>query len=79
MLSLARPFLLAGTRSVIATLWNVDDRSSARLVGEFYGRLRAGESPDAALKAARQSLIRSTVPLYRHPYFWAPYVIFRVS
>ena len=43
-MNLARAFLTAGARSVVASLWDVDDRSTATLMESFYEHLKAGLS-----------------------------------
>jgi len=71
--SLARAFLQAGARTVVASLWNVNDERSAELMSGFYERLAAGETKADALRSARLELRR------RHPDLparvWAPYVL----
>jgi CHAT domain-containing protein len=74
--SLNRAFLAAGSASVMATLWQVDDRASVPLMKHFYGRLSvAGNHRDAAsaLAFAQRALRRS--PQLGHPYYWAAYVV----
>jgi CHAT domain-containing protein len=73
---LNRAFLAAGSASVMATLWQVDDRASVSLMKQFYGRL--SESGDdrnaaAALASAQRALRRSAQ--LGHPYYWAAYVV----
>ncbi len=73
---LNRAFLAAGSASVMATLWQVDDRASLSMMKQFYARLaEAGRRRDfpAALAAAQRSLRRS--PQLGHPYYWAAYVV----
>ena len=73
---LTRAFLSVGSESVMASLWEVDDRSSVQLMQQFYERLeRSGADADrsAALMLAQQQL-RSTKG-YEHPYYWAPFVL----
>lgn len=67
-------FLAAGARNVAAGLWNVNDRSTAALISELYRRLAAGESPAQALRSAKLTLLAH--PVYRRPYYWAPFQIF---
>jgi CHAT domain-containing protein len=55
--SLARPFLEAGARSVIATLWDVDDRLSTALFRRFHQHVAAGVSSARALAEAQRELI----------------------
>ena len=72
--SLARSFLAAGAKEVIATLWNVDDRSTVDMTRAFYEVLHNQSSATNALAQAQRAMIQSPRRLYRHPYFWSPYV-----
>jgi len=74
--ALNRAFLAAGSASVMATLWQVDDRASVSLMKQFYGRLRQPDgngNAAGALAAAQRTLRRS--PQLAHPYYWAAYVV----
>ena len=71
-----RAFLYAGSTAVLATLWEVDDASTLALMKSFYGGLRqaAGtEDKATALALAQRALLASDE--YKHPYFWAPFVL----
>ncbi len=73
---LTRAFLTVGSGAVMATLWEVDDRSSVGFMQQFYHRLKdpgVNEDKAAALKDAQQRL-RATAG-YEHPYYWAPFVL----
>ena len=73
---LNRAFLAAGSASVMATLWQVDDRASVSLMKQFYGHLsESGNDRNAAnaLALAQRALRRS--PQLGHPYYWAAYVV----
>ncbi|MFN7986954.1 MAG: CHAT domain-containing protein [Thermoanaerobaculia bacterium] len=70
---LTRAFLHAGSGAVLASLWEVDDRSTPELMKAFYGRL-ASSNPSAALAAAQRAMLASGSPL-SHPYHWAPFVL----
>ena len=76
-LGLAGVAVRAGVRSAIATLWSVEDASSALLISDFYKQLRDTELTKAqALQRAQVAMIRSEEdPEYRHPYRWAPFVL----
>lgn len=54
LLGLIRALHLAGSRAVIGTAWPVADRSTARLIGDFYRHRSAGLGSDAALAAAQR-------------------------
>ncbi len=76
LFGLMRAFLAAGTASLVATFWTVEDRSTARLMQRFYERLVQGESRGAALRQAQlQFLGDEENPVYHHPYFWAPFFL----
>ncbi len=74
--SLTRAFLLAGSDAVLASLWEVDDRSTVELMSRFYQRLRASGS-DAG-KATALALAQREMRLsgeFNHPFYWAPFVL----
>jgi len=74
LLGLARGFLYAGSRRVVASLWPVDDAATAHLMEAFYRRLlQRGESPAAALRHAQTSV--ASIPKWRAPYYWAGFVV----
>jgi CHAT domain-containing protein len=73
---LTRAFLFTGTPAISVALWKVDDAVEARLSPAFFRRMRAGDSPADALRAAKLDLIRDASPRLRHPFSWAPTVIF---
>lgn len=74
LVGLARGFMYAGATRVMASLWNVRDRSTAELMGHFYRSLLAeGRPPAAALRQAQLLMLRE--PRWRDPYFWAAFVL----
>lgn len=75
LVGFAWAFLEAGAQNVIAGLWEVNDRSTAVLMGRLYAQIAAGRAPAAALRAAKLDLLRSP-GAYRKPYYWAPFQVF---
>jgi len=69
--NLARPFLAAGVPTVIASLWDVDDRASRRLLVEFHRALKQRGSVSASLRAAQLKLLADNDPRLRRPAAWA--------
>lgn len=69
--SLARAFLYAGSESVVATLWQIDDSVSLRFSQRFYENLEANVSKDIAMQQTMVSMIEENRP----PYAWAPYLM----
>jgi CHAT domain-containing protein len=74
IISLARGFFYAGIPSVVMTLWEIEDHSSADLMARFYENLKLGLPNDIALQRAKISYLASAGKLQSHPYFWAGYV-----
>jgi CHAT domain-containing protein len=76
-LGLAGVAVQAGTRSTLASLWHVDDFSTARLMTEFYTTLKQLRTTKAeALRQAQLSLLKNPEDdLHMRPYYWAPFTI----
>lgn len=74
IMNLARAFLTAGAKSVVASLWDVDDRSTATLMEDFYQHLAKGESIASALRSSQLEFIQ-TYGEKASPYLWAFEVI----
>jgi len=72
-LGLAGVALRAGARSALATLWSVSDEASAKLVQRFYAELAGGASRAEALRRAQLELLETRA--YRHPGYWAPFLL----
>jgi CHAT domain-containing protein len=68
--TLSNSFLLAGAKSVVSTLWPVEDTSSLFLMKRFYSRIAAGDSPELALTNAKREMLNS-FGNKAVPYFWA--------
>ncbi len=71
LLGLVRGLLYAGAHSLLLTLWDVHDQSTADFMTLFYERLQNGNSKASALQGAMIEL-RERHP---HPYFWAPFTL----
>ncbi|HEU4765903.1 MAG TPA: CHAT domain-containing protein [Pyrinomonadaceae bacterium] len=74
--SAARPFFVAGVPVVVASLWAVDSDASAQLMIDFHKHRTRGERPvTQALRQAKLDMLRGQDQRYRHPYYWAPFVV----
>ncbi len=89
LVGLTRAFQFAGARSIVATLWNVEDQATAALMAGFYGHLKAGMTKGEALRQAQLDLIRQPIKVesrtlfglwsrsvardVSHPYYWAAF------
>jgi CHAT domain-containing protein len=71
LIGLARGLLQAGAQSLVLSLWDVHDKSTAEFMQTFYRLLQQGHSKPSALQVAMIQ-IRSSYP---HPYQWAPFIL----
>ncbi len=71
---LRNAFLRAGAHGVIASYWDVDDRSTGVLMIEFYRQLAAGLPPAQSLEHAELAVCSQTS--WQHPYYWASFQFF---
>ncbi|WP_019487061.1 CHAT domain-containing protein [Kamptonema formosum] len=79
-LGIAGVAVQAGARSTLASLWNVSDKSTSLLMGEFYRGLKAGLTKAEALRKAQISFLKNPenkegYKKYAHPYYWAPFIL----
>jgi len=74
LLGLMRAFLYAGAQSLVATLWSVEDQSTATLMGLFYTQLMAGATKGDALRHAQLAFLAAG-SRQAHPFFWAPFFL----
>ncbi len=72
VMSMGRAFQYAGAKSVIMTLWEVQVDSALLLMESFFQNLKSGMGKLDALKDARDRVRREG---YRHPFFWAPFIL----
>ena len=71
LIGLARGLFQAGAQSLLLSLWDVHDQSTADFMAEFYRRYQAGEDKATALREAMLNVRQA----YPHPYQWAPFVL----
>jgi CHAT domain-containing protein len=71
LLGLMRGFLYAGARSLLLSLWNVNDESTAALMAHFYSEWQAGVPKSTALRSA----MRTIRERYPDPFYWAPFLL----
>ena len=77
LVGLSWAFLGAGAHNVVAALWDATDAPTEQLMNKFYDELDKGISPDAALRTAKLSLLRSGN--FRNPFYWAPFQLYAGS
>ncbi len=71
--SAANSFLESGVKTVVASLWSVDDDATGLLMTEFYKNLRTMPKAEA-LRQAQATLSKN--PQYVHPFFWGAFVLY---
>ncbi len=77
VLGLAGVAVRAGARSTLATLWGANDDATSVLMGKFYENLASNTqfTKAQALRKAQLDLLKTEDSQYRHPYYWAPFVL----
>jgi CHAT domain-containing protein len=78
LVGLSWAFLREGAHNVIGALWEVSDVSTPGLMDDLYSGLRKGNSPGAALRAAKLSLLHSGGS-FAKPFYWAPFQLYTGS
>lgn len=76
VMSLNRGFTYAGAKSLISSLWSVNDRATAKIFGQFYAELKEGKTKAEALHQAKLAYLSSTdLPdEEKSPYYWAGFI-----
>jgi CHAT domain-containing protein len=72
LMGFSSAFINAGANAVLSSLWSIPDRSATVFMDRFYARLAGGMTVGAALKLAKNDMLRSE---YRHPRHWASFVL----
>ena len=70
---LKRAIAVAGARSSLLSLWEVDDRATAEFMETFYKKLKNGEGRADALAKTQKEFRRHSIQAWRHPYVWAAF------
>ncbi|MDX2305828.1 MAG: CHAT domain-containing protein [Microscillaceae bacterium] len=68
---LQRAFQIAGAKSVLMSLWQVEDVSTRKFMAEFYRQWLSGKTKHEALQLARQKIREE----YKYPYYWGAFVL----
>ena len=71
VISLARGFHYAGARSVLTTLWSINEGANCHLMESFYTFLQEGQSKNEALRAAKFAYLDKADVRSAHPVYWA--------
>jgi CHAT domain-containing protein len=72
----SQPFLAAGVPVVVSSLWKIDSPATRNMMIEFHRIRKTQKLPSAeALREAQWGMLRGMEPEYRHPYYWAPFIV----
>ena len=71
VLSLNRGFTYAGAKSMISSLWKINEKSTGDILGKFYENIAAGDSKSIALNRAQRDFLRDADAVFQSPYYWA--------
>ena len=74
IISLARGFSYAGAKSIVTSLWSVNDKSTQVLMELFYKNLKKGMAKDKALRQAKLDYLKDSPNLGHEPFFWAAFI-----
>ena len=74
IISLARGFSFAGAKSIVTTLWSVNDRATSELMQSFYHYLKDGKPKDESLRQAKLDYLNKHPNDEAHPFYWAAFV-----
>ncbi len=73
--SLARGFFFSGSKSVISSLWNVNDKSNEEIITDFYNYLKQGKSKSEALRLSKLDYLKGHSLSEISPYYWSSLVL----
>lgn len=71
---LTQTFILAGSKNVSVSLWSISDESTKEFMVSFYKKINEGLSYKKAMIETKRDFIKNEK--YKHPFFWAPFVIY---
>jgi len=74
IVSLARSFMYAGTASLVVSLWQVNDHSTAVIMQKFYSLLEQGTPKDEALRKAKLDYLQKANGIAGHPAYWSAFI-----
>lgn len=73
--SLGRSFLLSGAKSIVSSLWSINDRSTSIVMDNFYQHLASGKDKALSLRLAKIDYMNSVDEEYKHPYYWSSFIL----
>jgi|WetSurMetagenome_2_1015567.scaffolds.fasta_scaffold00747_16 CHAT domain-containing protein len=74
--SLARGFISSGGKSVVMSMWEVEDFAGAEVVKLFYKSIKRGITKSQALRRAKLDFLEQADQRRSHPYFWSTLIVY---
>jgi|GEM_PF-2038231 len=74
LISLSRAFSYAGAKSLLTTLWEIDDQLTPVFIEQFYANLAKGKTKTEALQASQKYCLKTEK--WQHPYYWSSFVMY---
>ncbi|WP_162288553.1 CHAT domain-containing protein [Tenacibaculum jejuense] len=75
ILNLARGFFYSGSKSVVSSLWKVNDVATTELMTDFYTNLKDHQSKSEALNNAKRKYLKNHSLSEKSPYYWASFIL----
>lgn len=75
VLSLARGFFYSGSKSVVSSLWEVNDQSTSDIMTHFYKNLKDGQTKSEAINNAKRDFVSNHSLSEQSPYYWSSFVL----
>jgi hypothetical protein len=74
-MSLSRAFMFSGVSSIVSSLWLAEDHASNKIMSGFFNGVSQGLPVDEALHLSRQEYLKTSDPVFAHPYYWANFIL----
>jgi len=75
VMSLSRAFTYAGCNSLVMSLWSIPEKSSVKVLQNFFKDLKKETTKDVALQQAKLNYLENTSAITSHPVYWAGLVL----
>ncbi|WP_299714436.1 CHAT domain-containing tetratricopeptide repeat protein [uncultured Tenacibaculum sp.] len=75
ILNLARGFFYSGSKSVVSSLWKVNDVATTSLMSDFYANLKNHQSKSEAINNAKRNYLKTHTLSEKSPYYWASFIL----
>ena len=75
VLSLARGFFYSGSKSVVSSLWEVNDKSTAEIMTSFYTNIKKGQTKSEAINNAKRTYLLNHSLSEKSPYYWSSFIL----